>query len=288
MVASNPLPLPPADLAARIGEQDGSDPIPLYLQEGARLRTVIDDLLPAGWSWTGKRVLDFGCGSARVLRQFAPEAGTAQFDGCDLHKPSIDWARANLSPPFEFFVNQLEPPLDLPTGSLHLVWAMSVFTHISDSWSDWLLEMHRVLAPGGVLIASFLGEGMWEALVCEPYQEDEVGMTVLRRWTGPAAWVFHSEWWLREHWGRLFEVLTVRRPPRSPGGGPEITHSYIALRRRDVRLDTAELEQIYASERREAAGLQTNLRLARTERARPRTWMSRARSRLGNIRHRGG
>jgi hypothetical protein len=55
-----------------------------------------------------------------------------------------------------------------------------------------------------------------------------------------------------------------------------------------VRLDTAELEQIYASERREAAGLQTNLRLARTERARPRTWMSRARSRLGNIRHRGG
>ena len=92
---------------------------------------------------------------------------------------------------------------------------MSVFTHIADAWSDWLVEMHRLLASGGVLIASFLGEGMWEPLVGEPYREDKVGMSVMHHWEGPEAWVFHSEWWLREHWGRAFDVLTVQQPPRS-------------------------------------------------------------------------
>jgi len=56
-----------------------------------------------------------------------------------------------------------------------------VFTHI-ENWSPWLLEMHRVLKPDGILIASFLGEGMWAPLVREPYREAEVGMTVLRHW----------------------------------------------------------------------------------------------------------
>jgi hypothetical protein len=71
---------------------------------------------------------------------------------------------------------------------------------------------------------------MWEALVGEPYREDEVGMTVLRHWeTGDAGPdVLHSEWWLRAHWGRAFEILEVARPPRRGDGSPEVTHSYIS------------------------------------------------------------
>src|SRR5581483_10452366 len=125
-------------------------------------------LLPDDWIWEGKRALDFGCGSARVLRHFAAEAERGEFWGCDIDEASIAWDRANLSPPFRFFQNPLSPPLALEAGSLDLIWAMSVFTHITDLWSEWLLEMHRALAPGGVLIASFLGEGMWQPLVGEP------------------------------------------------------------------------------------------------------------------------
>ncbi|HEY1274934.1 MAG TPA: class I SAM-dependent methyltransferase [Thermoleophilaceae bacterium] len=259
------LPLPPPDLAARVGTVDGRDPLDFYLDEGERLRGVIERLVPAGWTWDDKRVLDFGCGSARVLRHFGDEAERGVFRGCDIDPGSIEWDEANLSPPFRFFTNAPAPPLSLEDGSLDLVWAMSVFTHIADLWSDWLVEMHRVLAPGGILIASYLGEGMWQPLVGEPCREDEVGMSVLHHWEGADAWVFHSEWWLREHWGRAFDVLDVRRPPREPDGSPQVTHSYIALRRRDLPITKADLERIDPDEPRELAGLQTNLRLARRE-----------------------
>jgi SAM-dependent methyltransferase len=209
-----------------------------------------------------KRVLDFGCGAGRVLRQFATEAANGEFMGCDIDAPSIDWAAAHLSPPFRFFTNGLTPPVALDADSLDLIWAMSVFTHISDTWAEWLVELHRLLAPGGMLVASFLGEGIWDALIGSPYREDEVGMAVSRKWDGPAAWVFHSEWWLREHWGRGFEVQRIDRPPRGSNGQPEVTHSYLALRKRDVELSADVLRRIDPQEHRELAGLQTSLQLA--------------------------
>jgi SAM-dependent methyltransferase len=259
------LPLPPAGLAARVGTVEGVEPLAFYIEEGARLRGVIEELLPADWTWRSKRVLDFGCGSARVLRHFAREADRGVIWGCDIDPASISWDEANLSPPFRFFQNGVAPPLQLPDGSLDLIWAMSVFTHIAELWSEWLVEMHRLLAPGGILIASFLGEGMWKPLVGEPYDEDQVGMSALHHWEGPDAYVFHSEWWLRAHWGRAFDVLAVKRPPRAPDGSPQITHSYIAVRRRDVEITRADLERIEAHETRELAGLQTSLRLAKNE-----------------------
>jgi SAM-dependent methyltransferase len=243
----------------------GEDALDYYVREGARLRVLIDDLLPSDWAWEGKHVLDFGCGSGRVLRQFAAEAPRGEFYGCDVDQPSIAWNVANLSPPFRFFANDLTPPLPLADGSLDLIWAMSVFTHISDGWSAWLTELHRLLAPGGILIASFLGEGMWPNLVGEPYREDEVGMAALRLWEGPAAWVFHSEWWLREHWGRAFDVLALRRPAMDQERQAQVTHSYIVLRRREEPITPGELERINPSEPREIAGLQTALRLTRSE-----------------------
>jgi SAM-dependent methyltransferase len=230
-----------------------------------RLRELIDELLPAGWEWEGKRVLDFGCGSARVLRHFSAEAEHGEFWGCDIDERSIEWDQATLSPPFRFFRSALQPPLQFQAASLDLVWAMSVFTHIADDWNEWLAEMHRVLSPGGILIASFLGKGMWQPLVGEPYRESEVGMAVLHHWEGPDAWVFHSEWWLREHWGRAFDVLAVRHPNPTSDGSPQITHSYITLRRRDVAISAADLARIQACDAREIAGLQNSLRLARRE-----------------------
>ena len=106
---------------------------------------------------------------------------------------------------------------------------------------------------------------MWEGLIGEPYPEDAVGMTVRRHWTAQDAWVFHSEWWLREHWGRLFDVDAVARPPRADDGTAQVTHSYIALTRRDVAITKDELERCDASEPRELAALQTSVRLLRQE-----------------------
>ena len=77
--------------------------------------------------------------------------------------------------------------------------------------------------------------------------------------------MFHSEWWLREHWGRLFDVTAVARPPRTAGGDAQVTHSYIALTRREQRPTREELEYCSPSEPRELAALQTEVRLLRLE-----------------------
>ena len=70
--------------------------------------------------------------------------------GRDIDQASVDWDEANLNPPFSFFSNGIAPPLSLPANSLDLIWAMSVFTHIADLWSDWLVETHRLLRQGGI------------------------------------------------------------------------------------------------------------------------------------------
>lgn len=254
-----------------MGPGEGDDAREAFQNEGARLRQVIQRSLPKGWRFDGKRVLDFGCGSGRVLRQYLGEAQRAEFWGCDIDGPSIAWLAENLSPPLHCFQNGREPPLRFEEGSLDLIWAMSVFTHI-ENWSPWLLEMHRVLRADGILIASFLGEGMWAPLVGEPYREDEVGMTVLRHWLDAGADVLHSEWWLRAHWGRAFEVLSVEHPPRTAGGSVNVAHSYITLRKRPVAVTPAELEWRDPAEPRELAALDTNLRVLRREMAALRTY----------------
>jgi SAM-dependent methyltransferase len=257
-------PLPPVELVTRVGTVQGADPYGFYLDEGAAVKARIEGLLPEDWSWAGKRGLDFGCGSGRVLRHFLDLDPAPELWGCDIDGASIDWLAGHLSPPVHPFRNELAPPLRTADAFFDLIWATSVFTHI-DRWSEWLLEMHRVLRPDGLLIASWLGEGIWEAMLDEPYRPEEVGMTVLRHWQVGGAWVFHSEWWLREHWGRAFDVTATVGPPRTAGGSPEVTHSYIVLRRKPGRFSPEELERPAIDDPRELAGMQTTLRLLRAE-----------------------
>ena len=84
-----------------------------------------------------------------------------------------------------------------------------MFTHITDQWSAWLLEMHRVLKPDGLMIATFLGRGTSMHLVGEPWEARRIGMNALG-FTGGAPFVLHSNWWLRAHWGRAFEFVSLR------------------------------------------------------------------------------
>ncbi len=265
-------PYPPIELATRVGELHGAD-FALYEEIGRNVRAEILGVLPESWTFDGKRVLDFGCGAGRTLRHFLAEAENGSFHGCDIDGPSIAWLEAHLSPPLHVFVNGEEPPLALETESLDLIWAISVFTHISDHWAAWLVELHRLLRDDGLLIATILGPALseeWTGATPDPRvgrgqhvaDADRIGMNVLHRgrsWDqgGPA--VFLSSWWVEEHWGRAFEILTLREEgfaaaPRWRGQG------VLLARKRPVEITVEELEKVDPRDGREIEALRHNIR----------------------------
>jgi SAM-dependent methyltransferase len=257
-------PLPPFELALRVGHRRGHTHDD-YLAVGRRLHDAILAALPEGYTLEGKRALDFGCGAGRTLRHFLDVADRAAIWGCDIDRQSIAWLEANLCPPLRCFRNETSPPLDVEDGYFDLVWAMSVFTHIDAGWAEWLLELHRVLAPNGLLIASYMGSVPFERLLDEPYVEDEVGMLVRNHWRPleeGGAWVFHSRWWLRAHWGRAFEIEGVRA---GADDGAGVAHSILVARPRPTAPSAEELRRIEPAEPRELAGLGTQVRMLREE-----------------------
>jgi SAM-dependent methyltransferase len=104
-----------------------------------------------------KSILEFGCGSGRVIRHFRCVEGL-RLAGTDANSRPIEWDRNNL-PGIEFSHNALEPPLAYSDGSFDLIYALSVFTHIPLGWQRaWLDELRRVLRPGGYLLCTVHGD----------------------------------------------------------------------------------------------------------------------------------
>jgi SAM-dependent methyltransferase len=241
-------------------------PIERYETRGRAGRDQIVSMLPAEWRFEGKRVLDFGCGAGRTLRHFLREAEVAEFWGCDIDEPSIAWLSENLSPPIHVLHSKEIPPIRRPDGDFDLIYAISVFTHLTDSWSQWLLELHRLLRDDGILIATFAGRLLLEKFANESWDEDRIGMNVMRPWQswdegGP--FVLHSDWWIRAHWGRAFEILDVR--PESGIDSPLGPQSWALMRKRSGRFTTADLELPQPGEEREVRAMRHNINQLRAE-----------------------
>ena len=254
-------PYPPPELANRVCSLDGADePYVIYDQLGLEARRALLDLLPDDWSFEGRRVLDFGCGAGRTLRHFLDEARQGELWGVDIDSRSIEWLEQHLCPPLRVRLSREAPPLGLEPGSFDLIWALSVFTHLTDSSIPWLLELHRLLRPGGLLIATYMGRWTSEELIGEPWDEDRVGMNALRHdqdWELGGPMVLMSDWWVQAHWGRAFEIVRVE--PMVHG------QSWALLRRREVELTVEDIERPEADEPREFTALRHNLLQVRRE-----------------------
>jgi SAM-dependent methyltransferase len=262
---STALPIPPDSMIARIGPMGDVDPVGVYERTGLEHRQLIDSVLPADWTWPGRRVLDFGCGSGRVIRRFAAEASEAEIWGCDLDQPSISWLAQNLSPPFQFFESADVSTLPQEDGYFDLIYAFSVYTHLTENWAGWMLEHHRVLKDGGLLFVTFLGEGMTQHLIDEEWDEDRIGMNTLMHgnpWDHGGPIAFNSPWWIRSHWGRAFEILDLR-PQIGDGSAPN--HGSVLMRKRPVELSEEDLTRLEPDEPREVLALQHQIEQQRDE-----------------------
>ncbi len=99
-------------------------------------------------------VLDFGCGWGRILRFFLRDLDPENVWGIDCVPEMIDLcARADRWSHYEVVAPL--PPTSLPAERFDLIFSYSVFSHLSEAAHlAWLHELHRVLRPGGILVAS--------------------------------------------------------------------------------------------------------------------------------------
>jgi SAM-dependent methyltransferase len=124
-------------------------------------------------------VLDFGCGCGRVLRCWNSVQGPRP-NGCDYNPRLVDWCRSNL--PFaDARVNQLAPPLAYRDGEFDLVYAFSVFTHLTEDLQlAWMSELARITKPGGFVLFSTHGGSYSERLDTSELRRFEGGELIVK------------------------------------------------------------------------------------------------------------
>jgi SAM-dependent methyltransferase len=151
------VPLPPARLRTQIGPLHAD--ADFFLRSGQHNADLIRELLRAqGTSVDAlQSLLDWGCGCGRVMRHWAGLQDT-QVYGCDIDPRMVAWCDEHLAFA-QTAVTELSPPLPYADARFELVYAFSVMTHLSeDLQGEWMRELLRVLAPGGYLLFSTLGE----------------------------------------------------------------------------------------------------------------------------------
>jgi SAM-dependent methyltransferase len=217
--ADDGLPVPPPRLIMRVA---GTTDLDWFLQGGrlaadgirsavTRHRTQVEEL---------RALLDFGCGCGRVLRTWASLDGTL-VAGSDTNRDAVDWCRHNL--PFaELATNGLRPPLAFADDRFDLVYALSVFTHLPEELQrPWLLELVRVLAPGGLVLLSTHGETYASRLDPEERARFESGHLVVR-WEQAAGTnlcaAYHPSTYVRERLAAELELL--EHLPEGAQGNP--------------------------------------------------------------------
>lgn len=164
-------------------------------------------------------VLDFGCGCGRVIRYWNDFGGAVS--GSDVNAEALDWCRANL--PFASFMrNRLAPPADFGDASFDLVYALSVFTHLTaDLQVAWRDELRRLLRPGGRLLLSTHGRSYAPRLDPPEREQFERGELVVRWDDIPGTNLcsaYHPERYLRETFATGFTFLELE--PEGARGNP--------------------------------------------------------------------
>jgi hypothetical protein len=143
-----------------------------------------------------------------------------------------------------------QPPLLHDDGSFEEIRADKAFVGLAEGWAEWLLELRRLLTDDGSLVVGLAGRQEFERLSGRDWDEASIGMTVLSALDGPRRRaVFHSDWWLRAHFGRAFEILSLEEAEAG---------RVATLRRKPGEVTAEDLERFEPGDQRELAAAQAN------------------------------
>jgi SAM-dependent methyltransferase len=227
------LPLPPDELIAQVS---GIRVAEEFIAGGAVGRDVITAVLAGN----GVRVaelgamLDFGVGCGRVARHWAGLDVDVQ--GCDYNPELVAWCRRNL-PHVTARSNGLDPPLPYEDERFDLVYALSVFTHLTESRQrSWIAELRRVTRPGGLVLFTTHGPSFgfsdraWPPPEIRARLADGELVVVLPEHAGRnACTAIHPRAWVEEHMLAGLELLEYRENGAAMNGGQDL---YLARRSR--------------------------------------------------------
>jgi ubiquinone/menaquinone biosynthesis C-methylase UbiE len=216
------LPAPPADLVA--ATQGGSN-VEAYRDSMVSGLLTIEDLLrSAGASPPLRHILDFGCGTGRLLAGWHCDDRSRTLVGVDVNGDLIRWNREKLPGLARWEVAAPRPPLSISDLRFDFVQIVSVFTHLPlESQTAWLGEVRRFLEPGGVVLVTLHGD-TYGQLVLDPASRDEFERAgYVESAGGPEGSntfaTFHSPSYARELF-RSFDVLAHFPRGNPPGRVP--------------------------------------------------------------------
>lgn len=173
---------------------------------------------------------DFGGSTGRVFRHFHFQSDRWTVSSCDFKRTSVEWNLAHYPSAIQAFQGMYFPFLPIEDRTFDLVSAMSVFTHIDETETNWLMELRRVMKPGGIAVITVHNDDHWPIMppelrrVIERHSPEFAALPALP----PGRFVsnfrdddpyrcntFHSNDYIRTQWGRFFDVREII--PRASG-----------------------------------------------------------------------
>jgi SAM-dependent methyltransferase len=245
------------------------DPGDMHRTRLRHATALVDELvasLPSGAVSADATLLEIGCGPGSSLGELATRwpGRLHGWDGDGLARDAARWMA-----PEAVVHDAPSPPLPLEDGAVDVVWAPRCFARGAGDWAGLLAEAHRVLRPGGLLVAVLAGPGVWAwEATSQDWEEELTGslLTGLARGDehgGPLRFV--SRWWLQEHWGRGFGLVAIRRAGVAMPH-PDRGFGIAVWRRRDgAAIATAALGAVRAGVVREGLAWRRQLALADAE-----------------------
>lgn len=169
---------------------------------------------------SARDILEWGCSTGRVLRHFADLPDQARLWGCDTDEDAIEWAQRHFEGRFRFFSTTNEPRLPLSVSAFDFIYGIGPFTRICRHVDTWLMELRRLIRPGGAVLVTIRDEKAWDycrdhphspvAKACSGFDfEKPLEHDFVAQGEGDSCQAFWHTRGVRRRWSHAFEVAGI-------------------------------------------------------------------------------
>jgi len=151
-----------------------------YFIDGRDSASWLINVLSPYIQLTKKKILDWGCGPARLARHLPQLLSGCTIYATDYNKKTIEWCRDHISS-VRFSNNNLNPPTNYENGFFDVIYGISIFTHLSvPNHQAWFDELVRILSPEGILLLTTHGNSFKEIMTKQEKEDFNQGNLIVR------------------------------------------------------------------------------------------------------------